>query len=367
MLLAKLRDGAAAATARMALEMATLGGAACLGRAGELGVLAPGAVGDVAVWSLAGPSFAGADRRPDRGVAALRPGRGARHRRPRSARRRATAPSCTPRSTSACVRTTSSPRACRRRRDGWPVTAIGGRHPPDCAAMAVPDRSDGARGRTGGGRRPAPARLLRRSGRRHRPPPTSEVVVAGSVGAAPPTPANTMVDVDAIAMVGDSITVGSEEELEEAFAALGLDDADINARAAGGWSSTLDHVRPRRHRRRARRGRPARPLGDRARDQRRGQLPAARTTRRRSTSCWRRSRPGRRSSGSTATSTTSDLGRQFDTTLRQVLAARGNATVVDWATVAAEDGVLSDGIHPSPFGRLEFARRVADGVDAWIN
>ena len=60
MLLAKLRDGAAAGTARMALEMATVGGAACLGRAGELGVLAPGAVGDVAVWSLSGPAFAGA-------------------------------------------------------------------------------------------------------------------------------------------------------------------------------------------------------------------------------------------------------------------------------------------------------------------
>ena len=60
MLLAKLRDGAAAGTARMALEMATLGGAACLGRTGELGVLAPGAVGDVAVWSLDGPAFAGA-------------------------------------------------------------------------------------------------------------------------------------------------------------------------------------------------------------------------------------------------------------------------------------------------------------------
>jgi cytosine/adenosine deaminase-related metal-dependent hydrolase len=60
MLLAKLRDGAAAATARVALEMATLGGAACLGRRDELGVLAPGAVGDVAVWSQTGPSFAGA-------------------------------------------------------------------------------------------------------------------------------------------------------------------------------------------------------------------------------------------------------------------------------------------------------------------
>ncbi len=50
MLLAKLRDGAHAGTARMALEMATLGGAACLGRTGELGVLAPGAVADLAVW-----------------------------------------------------------------------------------------------------------------------------------------------------------------------------------------------------------------------------------------------------------------------------------------------------------------------------
>jgi cytosine/adenosine deaminase-related metal-dependent hydrolase len=60
MLLAKLRDGTAAGTARMALEMATLGGAACLGRRGELGVLVPGAVGDVAVWPRDGPAFAGA-------------------------------------------------------------------------------------------------------------------------------------------------------------------------------------------------------------------------------------------------------------------------------------------------------------------
>jgi cytosine/adenosine deaminase-related metal-dependent hydrolase len=44
----------------MALEIATIGGAACLGRSGELGVLEAGAVGDVAVWSLIGPTFAGA-------------------------------------------------------------------------------------------------------------------------------------------------------------------------------------------------------------------------------------------------------------------------------------------------------------------
>jgi cytosine/adenosine deaminase-related metal-dependent hydrolase len=67
MLLAKLRDGASAGTARMALEMATLGGAACLGRSGELGVLRPGAVADVAVWSLTGPSFAGAVADPIEG------------------------------------------------------------------------------------------------------------------------------------------------------------------------------------------------------------------------------------------------------------------------------------------------------------
>ncbi|MEO5901746.1 MAG: 8-oxoguanine deaminase [Ilumatobacteraceae bacterium] len=60
MLLAKLRDGAAAGTARKALELATLGGAGCLGRTGELGVLAPGAVADLAVWKLTGPSFSGA-------------------------------------------------------------------------------------------------------------------------------------------------------------------------------------------------------------------------------------------------------------------------------------------------------------------
>jgi cytosine/adenosine deaminase-related metal-dependent hydrolase len=44
----------------MALEIATIGGAGCLGRLGEIGTLTVGAVGDVAVWPLTGPSFAGA-------------------------------------------------------------------------------------------------------------------------------------------------------------------------------------------------------------------------------------------------------------------------------------------------------------------
>ncbi|MCU1395786.1 MAG: putative triazine hydrolase [Ilumatobacteraceae bacterium] len=60
MLLAKLRNGAASADARMALEIATIGGAGCLGRVGEIGTLTVGAVGDVAIWSLTGPTYAGA-------------------------------------------------------------------------------------------------------------------------------------------------------------------------------------------------------------------------------------------------------------------------------------------------------------------
>lgn len=60
MLLAKLRSGAAASNARMALEIATRGGAGCLGRVGEIGEISIGAVGDLAVWSLTGPQFAGA-------------------------------------------------------------------------------------------------------------------------------------------------------------------------------------------------------------------------------------------------------------------------------------------------------------------
>lgn len=60
LLLAKLRNGADAVTARTILDVATRGGAACLGRSGELGTLAVGSVGDVAVWPLTGPTFAGA-------------------------------------------------------------------------------------------------------------------------------------------------------------------------------------------------------------------------------------------------------------------------------------------------------------------
>jgi cytosine/adenosine deaminase-related metal-dependent hydrolase len=60
LLVARHRSGAASTDARWALQRATLGGAACLGRQGELGTLTPGAVGDLVCWRLDGPSFAGA-------------------------------------------------------------------------------------------------------------------------------------------------------------------------------------------------------------------------------------------------------------------------------------------------------------------
>ena len=60
MLLAKLKSGAHGGTARMALEVATIGGAGCLGRIGEIGEISVGTVGDLAIWQLTGPAFAGA-------------------------------------------------------------------------------------------------------------------------------------------------------------------------------------------------------------------------------------------------------------------------------------------------------------------
>lgn len=59
MLLQRVAGGAAAMSAREALEIATLGGARVLGR-GDLGSLAPGRRADVAVWDVSGIEAAGA-------------------------------------------------------------------------------------------------------------------------------------------------------------------------------------------------------------------------------------------------------------------------------------------------------------------
>jgi cytosine/adenosine deaminase-related metal-dependent hydrolase len=60
LLLGRQRGGPTSFTARDALELGTRGSAACLGRLGELGVLAPGSAADLVAWKLDGLAFAGA-------------------------------------------------------------------------------------------------------------------------------------------------------------------------------------------------------------------------------------------------------------------------------------------------------------------
>jgi cytosine/adenosine deaminase-related metal-dependent hydrolase len=60
LLQAKLRGGPQSFGARDALSLATTEGARCLGRYGEIGLLAPGSVGDLVAWPLDGVRFAGA-------------------------------------------------------------------------------------------------------------------------------------------------------------------------------------------------------------------------------------------------------------------------------------------------------------------
>ncbi|GAA0414396.1 8-oxoguanine deaminase [Acrocarpospora corrugata] len=54
MLLQRARYGPTALTARQALELATMGGARCLGRADEIGSLEPGKLADIALWRVDG-------------------------------------------------------------------------------------------------------------------------------------------------------------------------------------------------------------------------------------------------------------------------------------------------------------------------
>lgn len=56
---------------------------------------------------------------------------------------------------------------------------------------------------------------------------------------------------------------------------------------------------------------------------------------------------------------------EFNETLRDRLADRGHATAVDWASIAAADGVLGDGVHPTDSGNLRFAAAIAGGIANW--
>ncbi|HEY3717209.1 MAG TPA: 8-oxoguanine deaminase [Jatrophihabitantaceae bacterium] len=59
LLVARLRGGPSALTARESLRLATMGGARCLGRDTELGSLEPGKLADIAVWRVDGLGAAG--------------------------------------------------------------------------------------------------------------------------------------------------------------------------------------------------------------------------------------------------------------------------------------------------------------------
>jgi 8-oxoguanine deaminase len=60
LLLGRQRRGPSGMSARQVLDMATRGGAGCLGRSGEIGELSVGAAGDLVCWPADGIRFAGA-------------------------------------------------------------------------------------------------------------------------------------------------------------------------------------------------------------------------------------------------------------------------------------------------------------------
>ena len=67
LLMARVRDGVEALSARDALRLATRGGAACLGR-NDIGEIAPGKCADICLFRLDDLPHAGAQRDPGRGI-----------------------------------------------------------------------------------------------------------------------------------------------------------------------------------------------------------------------------------------------------------------------------------------------------------
>ena len=345
MLLAKLRDGAGAGTARMALEMATLGGAACLGRTGELGVLAPGAVGDVAVWSLTGPAFAGAIADPVEAWLRCGPVTARRHDRPRRrwscddgrlvhpAPRRAPAP-----------RTGASPtriQAVTAVRRDVPARLVAHGHPARSRARSVAALVAIA------GRAVADGRLLVRARRRQRATvrARSRSHPATIPPLDPPRQRRRRSPSSRWRWSATRSRSARRTALEDGFADARPRRRRRSTPSAGGACSSTASIDSGARRRRASiaGSDPPDAVGDRPRHQRRRPVRRAeeyaaavdRAARRRPGGC-----PG--GLGRHLPATTAARSRRRSTTsLRDVARPHAAApTVVDWASIAAQDGVL---------------------------
>jgi lysophospholipase L1-like esterase len=184
------------------------------------------------------------------------------------------------------------------------------------------------------------------------------VATAGEVGG----------DIETVAMVGDSITEGSEGPLHDGFLALGLDVRAIDAVsgrriAAGGGeaNSGLSAVADLT-------GSPPDlwviALGTNDVSQYDGE-----EAYREQIASLLVSLPDDAPVVWVDTYVADDPERsaEFNQALHDTLAFRGTATVADWATVATGDGVLRDGIHPSDGGTQIFADVVMDAVASWLD
>ena len=62
-----------------------------------------------------------------------------------------------------------------------------------------------------------------------------------------------------------------------------------------------------------------------------------------------------------------DDSAEFNAALIAALSERGNATIARWSNVADEPGILSDGIHPTDEGEIEFTDLVTTEIDNWLD
>jgi lysophospholipase L1-like esterase len=61
-----------------------------------------------------------------------------------------------------------------------------------------------------------------------------------------------------------------------------------------------------------------------------------------------------------------DSSATFNAALLETLQGRGNTTIGRWSDIAQQDGVLSDGIHPTDHGSQRFADLVIDQIATWV-